>query len=364
MTRGRRGEATYTGHNGAREISLRAIDKVKKSDASIQYRKHFDSQQVMRDCIEVGVCPFCGDDFKNLAAHTNRTHGIDRFELKEMAGIPKTRPACSKDFSADRSAAAKANVNPDHIRKLIVSPKPKKRTYSEAGKAVQAAKLRPYRGVASGFLRSMSPEEHAELRARAAATNSRRRLAKVADRDAEIVRRVHEGDLLADIAADLGIRTKTAKAALIRGGVTADLRSQAAFHPKRKAKSELSLAAGKRTRAANLERQKSERHQRWRELGRTWQAIEILAKEWGVTEKSVVDYLKRSGEAVPDGRQATRRRRAPKESGPRLKRWAELGKDWNAILVMSEELGMRPQAISQYLRNLGEMVPDGRKAAR
>ncbi|QGH79622.1 hypothetical protein SEA_MINNIE_51 [Mycobacterium phage Minnie] len=368
MTISRRGDATYTGYNGAREAALRAMDKVKKSDASLQYRKYSDSQQVMRECIYMGVCPFCGDVFKNLAAHTNRPHGIDRFELKEMAGIPKSLPACSREFTESRSAAAKANLDKDHIRRLIAAPKPKKRTYSEAGKAVQRAKLHHPNVIANrrlpgrGFP-SKSPEEMAEYAKRAGETNSRRRLARVADRDALIVERISGGELLEDVAADLGIHVRTAKTVLRRNGFDVDLRAQAARHDRRKAKSKASLAAAALARAKNLEQMRVERHARWAELGRTWSAIEVLATEWGVTEKTVIAYLKGSGETVPDGHQVGRRRPA-KEAAPRLQRWDELGKDWNAVLLMSSELGLRPAQLSQYLRNLGEVVPDGRKAAR
>ncbi len=365
MTRGRRGEATYTGYNGAREVSLRALEKIKKSDASLQYRKHSDSPEVMRACIRLGVCPFCGDDFKNLAAHTNRTHGIDKFELKKMAGIPKTNPACSQEFSESRSAAAilafDLTERRDLMRRMRDSQHGKKRKYSEAGRAVQLAKLGRITRVP--LQQTKTPEELAEYARRAGRTNSFRRLAKVVGRDAEIVRRIQSGELLRDISDDLGIHTRTAKKALERAGVSVDLRGPAAHHETRREKSKSSLKNAQKVREVNLDKVRIQRQARWEELGRTWSGLAVLADEWGVTEKTVVAYLKKVGESVPDGRQASHRRRAPKEAGPRLRRYAELGKDWNAILVMSQELGLRPAGLSQYLRNLGEPVPDGRSFA-
>ena len=44
----------------------------------------------------------------------------------------------------------------------------------------------------------------------------------------------------------------------------------------------------------------------------------------------------------------------------RLPRWAELGKTWQAVEVMAAEAGINEKAIKRWLVNCGEYVPDGR----
>lgn len=362
--RGRSGDTTYT--KDVRSQLLKQVRAMERGPVSVQDRKSGPSQQEMRRSIENGECPFCSKKFKNIAAHTNRTHGVDRFELKEMAGIPKSLPACSPEFTEVRSAAAKASVTPEHIYKLRSAPRPKTRKYSSAGRAVQRAKLgradEAYRFKGGEYpLPAKTPEQIAEYARRAGVTNSQRRLAAVAERDVEIVRRSQAGEFLRDIAADLGIATKTAKEALRRAGITADLRAQAALHEDRKGKAVAALRAGASARAEQI---REDRLRRWRELGKNWDAVAVLAGEWGCSEKTVRQYLRDSGESLPDGRAVSPKRgRQSTQAEARLLRWAELGKGWPAIEVMSQELGLRPQGLAQYLRNLGEYVPDGRSVS-
>lgn len=63
-----------------------------------------------RIAIETQVCPLCGrGPFLILARHLNARHDIDRFELRELAGLPKsTKGVCAPDHSEachDRSIA-------------------------------------------------------------------------------------------------------------------------------------------------------------------------------------------------------------------------------------------------------------------
>lgn len=286
--RGRSGDKTYTKDVPSSALALATRDARHVSATSVQDRLVAPSAAEMLRSIQNSACPFCGKRMKNIAAHTNRTHGVDKFELKKMVGIPKTKPACSPEFTAERSVAAKSNVDADHMRKLLTAPRKKKREYSEAGKAVQRAKL--------------SPHQAREYARRAGETNARRRRAQTADRDRQIVQRVQSGELLEDVALSLGIHTKTAKRALMHAGFCEDLRTHAAKHEQRRAKSRLSLANGTAQRKKNLEAIRDERCRRWIDLGGNWEAISILAAEWGQSKKSVAAYLKRSGMQVPDGR--------------------------------------------------------------
>lgn len=304
--RGRSGDKTYTKDVPSSALALATRDARHVSATSVQDRLVAPSAAEMLRSIQNSACPFCGKRMKNIAAHTNRTHGVDKFELKKMVGIPKTKPACSPEFTAERSVAAKSNVDADHMRKLLTAPRKKKREYSEAGKAVQRAKLHPNvvanRALPRFGLPAVSPHQAREYARRAGETNARRRRAQTADRDRQIVQRVQSGELLEDVALSLGIHTKTAKRALMHAGFCEDLRTHAAKHEQRRAKSRLSLANGTAQRKKNLEAIRDERCRRWIDLGGNWEAISILAAEWGQSKKSVAAYLKRSGMQVPDGR--------------------------------------------------------------
>lgn len=85
------------------------------------------------------------------------------------------------------------------------------RQYSEAGRKVQVAKLEAAR--ASG-----SPQK-------VGAANSKRRRAATAERDAEIVRRVGEGQFIKEVMADMGLSRPLVKRALVRAGVDCDMRT-------------------------------------------------------------------------------------------------------------------------------------------
>lgn len=294
------------------------MDKVAKSDASLQYRKFSPEPHVIRQCIESGVCPFCGDQFKNIAAHTNRTHGVDRFELKEMAGIPKSAPACSPEFTAECSDRAKRDISPERISKLRAAKRTGKRVYSDAGRAVQAAKLRAPEAIERRrfAVAEMDPNAIAEARRRAAETNSRRRRAAVYDRDCEIVRRLDSGESSEDIQAEMNISVTTVKGALKRLGANRDLRKDAANRDTRKQKSARNLARAHEIAQAESEALAEERISRWRQLGETWEALSLLAEEWGVNEKTVRAYLRSCGAAVPDGRLVSPRRRGNRSPRP------------------------------------------------
>lgn len=58
------------------------------------------TESVMRRHIEVCSCPYCGaGPFKSLASHTNRAHGIDRFELRRLAGMSTHDSIASPELS-------------------------------------------------------------------------------------------------------------------------------------------------------------------------------------------------------------------------------------------------------------------------
>lgn len=56
--------------------------------------------EAVRAAIEACLCPFCGrGPFKVLALHVSQRHGIDRYELRDLAGLPKNSSVCSPEYS-------------------------------------------------------------------------------------------------------------------------------------------------------------------------------------------------------------------------------------------------------------------------
>lgn len=84
-----------------------------------------------------GVCPWCGrDGWKSIAKHTNAAHGIDRFTLREMCGLPWTASVCSPEISERRRQLNSASGRIEQLRALPRSSGP--RAVSPAGRAVLA----------------------------------------------------------------------------------------------------------------------------------------------------------------------------------------------------------------------------------
>lgn len=64
------------------------------------------SVEAIRAHIIAQTCPFCGaGPFKMLPVHTNKAHGVDKWELREMAGFATSDALCSPEALAAMSAA-------------------------------------------------------------------------------------------------------------------------------------------------------------------------------------------------------------------------------------------------------------------
>lgn len=216
MTRGRKGNQTFTGFNGASDAGLRKARLAGRPESSLAYSVVPPSPDAMRAAINDGKCPFCGNPYKNIGLHTRNTHGVSADELKDLAGIPKSRPVCAEEYTKacrDRALAEDAETKAERVQKMRSNLTGGPRKFSKAGRAVQKQKLDAVR----------TPE----FVKRVGEMNSQRRLAAAAERDAEIVRRVQQGEWQKDIARDMGIVPETVKRALIRAGITSDMRGRA-----------------------------------------------------------------------------------------------------------------------------------------
>jgi len=313
---------------------------------SVQDRIVAPSQDEMRRSIGNGECPFCGRRFKNVAAHTNRTHGVDSNQLKEMAGIPKSHSVCSDEYRvqcSDRQTRALQD-DPDRKARLVMSPKPKARTYSSAGRRVQMEKL-------------VKAHEALDPIAAGRKTTLTRR-EKTRDRDISIVKLYKSGASLSEIMDSLEVTAQVVNGALRFYGV-----KRPDFRSRRQVPKE-HVEALKVKGAEWIERRTRARLKRWDESEQTRAVARQLADEWGQDAKSVVAFLRSHGREIPDGRSDPHRLRKQSAKQERIERFRELGGDFNAVRTLANELSLRVAGLAQYLRDAGEVFDDGRTVAR
>lgn len=74
-----------------------------------------DRNAILRG-IEAQLCPWCGKGpFAMLAVHTNKIHDIDKWMLRELAGLTTNDPLCAPEVSEKMSEANRQNP---HLEKM------------------------------------------------------------------------------------------------------------------------------------------------------------------------------------------------------------------------------------------------------
>lgn len=59
------------------------------------------SQEALREAIAAQRCPWCGrGPYRILAGHTSRAHGVDRHELRRLAGLGRSDAICSPEVTS------------------------------------------------------------------------------------------------------------------------------------------------------------------------------------------------------------------------------------------------------------------------
>jgi hypothetical protein len=351
QSRSNRRTTKTAGSWGSNSNSVETLSKMLTHvEASVQDRVVAPSQEEMRRAVDNGECPFCGNQYQNIAVHTNRTHGVDKNQLKIMLGIPKSHSVCTPELSekcAERSRQMFAD-RPELKEKM--KPRSKKRDISEAGKAINMAKL----ATARKALEDKAAAEGMTANEWTAQLNSKRRRQETAERDRKIIELAQSGASSADICAQAGVDAEVIRNTLRFYGIDAvDFRRRRPPPPREQ------IEAAHAARDALVAAQANERLSRWTELGKDWDAVHTCAAEWGISTGSVVYWLRKYGEKAPDGRQ-TPKREPSQIAAYRLQRWRELGGDWDAVLALADELQLRAPGVAQYLRLLGEEIPDGR----
>lgn len=252
-------------------------------------------EKEIRENVLAGLCPFCGEGpFKVVAGHTTRVHDVDRFELRDLAGLFYSDSICDPDYAEERSELARRNYEAG-LTGIGPSQPGHTKTLSQRAQALQrekASKLTP------------------EIRKAVGRTNSRRRLAAVADRDAEIVALINSGVLNKEIADRMDIHPATVAAVARREEIESDGRAR--YGATKRGVLTDNLRAGHERHRERMAKESAE-------LVRAYKAgasVYDLALRKGVTVKSMRDRLRRSGAKVPDGRADPLRPIPPRPKGP------------------------------------------------
>ena len=128
-------------YHGQRESALRTEVLRQRAPAGVAGRVLPPSVEATRRAVMAGICPFCGrGPFLVLAGHTQKVHGVDRFELRELADLTYSTSLLDERTREAFSARAKARLATG-VPLPISNGVRKKRRLSPAGKRIQAEKL-------------------------------------------------------------------------------------------------------------------------------------------------------------------------------------------------------------------------------
>lgn len=121
------------------------------------------SVQTMQAAIADQICPWCHKGpFRILLAHLAK-YGVDRYQARDMAEMPKTAKGLTDIFVRDKmSTARRLRPRPTGLRNG--SPKGERRSYSLGGRLAQAAKT------------IKDPEHFAEMSRHSRDAEARRRI--------------------------------------------------------------------------------------------------------------------------------------------------------------------------------------------
>lgn len=266
----------------------------------VETKQYAQTPLQMREAIANGECPLCGKKYRNIAGHTNRTHGISAQELKDMAGIPKTRPACDPELSdlISQNGREQYEENPELLVNRLQGARRKngKRNFSKAGREINLQKLEVARAIQQAKIAQLG---YADWTQWMRDLNAERYKQTVAERTPKLIEEILNGATLSEVAERNNLSAPTVSRSLRRSGVEINLRRHRMKDPERLKAALNSMQDGFQRKVKELHEQ---RLQRWEELGKTWDAVSVLAEECGISDKQMRAWLRKVGEEVPDGR--------------------------------------------------------------
>lgn len=144
-------------------------------------------QRQIRAFIIAGLCPWCDGSkthpgpFASIAGHTTIAHGVDRFQLRELAGLYRNSVICSDEHHLRTQQNLRRRI--DAGEWVPTHPHGGPHTFSTAGRATQAAKTihmtheeRVRAGYASAAART--PEQQRAMVEKSARTVRRKAAAR------------------------------------------------------------------------------------------------------------------------------------------------------------------------------------------
>lgn len=149
--------------------------KLERPAAGLFGRHAAPSTEAVRKYVEAGVCPWCGKGpWKMLAGHVAKAHGVDRFELRELAGLLRGASVCDPAYSEERSALAVTRGAKPPRRK-----KGQQQAMSTAGLESQRANSRSNMAKVIAMNADRTPEERSQIARKGAAQRIKPRSACV-----------------------------------------------------------------------------------------------------------------------------------------------------------------------------------------
>lgn len=270
------------------------------------------TEDAIRDAVAAGKCPWCGrGPWKVLAAHTHQAHGIDKLELRHLAGVAKKDSICDPSYSQEVAERQRALA----IARGTTPPRSGGHRWSEGAKAKAraAAESRrkprqncvicgtqvPYRPskpnlktCSSACLKQAHAKRGDESLKNVREAQKAKRAQQKVERDALILKRYGDGLLIRDIASEVGASAQTVKKVLRDSGVDFDGRSRRAPLTA-KAKEAKRLTREEADAALGME---------FDALGGGLDAVAVLAERRSVSRRAIRVRLLRSGRDVPDAR--------------------------------------------------------------
>lgn len=160
---------TVIAYQGVSAETLRAKRLEQKTPAGQADRVVSYDPAAVLAAIEAQTCPFCGaGPYKVLAVHTSKIHGVDRRELRELAGLNGSARICAPEFSERaRQLAHEHNLGAMGAA-VDRSSRPKKYRTTSAGRAAVSRNLETY-------FATLSPEEAQRQREAASRVGVRKR---------------------------------------------------------------------------------------------------------------------------------------------------------------------------------------------
>ena len=217
MSKGTKGRSQQT--LGVAESTLRAKESSRRQ--AIDPTGPLTGERV-REHVEVGTCPFCGrGPFVVLAIHTARAHGVDRFELRALAGLMKYESITPTDFHSRMSAVHHKIGMPSEALTALQDWRDLgiKREDSEAATKARIIRLHANRPAGSSQTPAQIERTTKAMRAAMAA--------KIAGRDDQIVEMVTGTNIPMNVIAQrFGVHPKTIRDTLARRGVVIDGRTR------------------------------------------------------------------------------------------------------------------------------------------